>query len=585
MDQITTEINKLSVKIDAIEQLLEKDYEEWPLKEKQKFGNHEQLREERKQLREERKQLRKKEEQLRELLILEEREKQKLQGIASKLTSGVTLPKLGDPNSMYDVLDRLSPKVTSTPSQYTSPSYHKTDESCVVKETDIVPSLNQQEKEAILNETNKLWELGIDDIIQPSVSIGSTENVVDDYVRCVVKSVSKALKLNVRLEQQSYINSKRADHWVIAFRQNEKQGWIVGCNENKLPHPNYQDVTKQNKFLVQIYDQMTEVFNYYGTIPVFGIGSTGREWCFFKLPHDESYKPDETTVLSLEKSESKQQDDYSPLTGNMPPIQHDSDVEMEIEQEDGEIQEEKERKLTGTKVYKWNDQEMLFMLGSVLKQMSLSKMTQISRVTEDSIQDRVMWHLIKTETVYPWGWAKLSVSKLHWRSMIEASTNNVVILGMLGKGADGKVVLVANKKGQVSAIKLLRTEENAMEEARNWTDIYWNYCQQYNWSIRSEKWMGIPAVIMPVLNQFMTKEERLDNLDSVKECLKLFRTRGYLHDDIYWRNIGYFKAKGKIVIILLDLHPTRVFKQDNDGSWIEQAIERLKKRADVLPQS
>jgi hypothetical protein len=517
---------------------------------------------------------------------LKEREKQQLQGIASQITSDVTLPKLGDANSMYDVFGRLSSKPTSTPSQYTGPSFHKTNHICAFMEENIVPPLSQQEKEAILDHANTLWKHSFRGVTK-SVPIGSTEATIDSYVGLVIESVADALKLNVRLEQQSFINPKRADHWVIAFGQNKNQGWIVGCNENKHPHTKYQEpyVTNKNEFLVQIYDQMTEVFNYYGTIPVFGIGSTGREWCFFKLPHDESYKPGEATVLSLDKAESKQQDDYSPLTGNMPPIQHDSDVEMEIEQEDGEIQEEEERKLTGTKVYKWNDQEMLFMLGSVLKQMSLSKMTQISIVTEDSIQDRVMWHLIKTETVSPWGWAKLSVSKLHWRSMINTSTNNVVILGMLGKGADGKVVLVANNKGQVSAMKLVRTEENAREEAQNWTEIYWDYCQQYNWSIRSEKWMGIPAVIMPVLNQFMTKEERLDNLDSVKECLKIFLDKGYLHDDIYWRNIGYFKAKGKIVIILLDLHPTRVFKQDNDGSWIEQAIERLKKGADVLPQS
>ncbi|KAI8893499.1 hypothetical protein BC833DRAFT_608174 [Globomyces pollinis-pini] len=88
--------------------------------------------------------------------------------------------------------------------------------------------------------------------------------------------------------------------------------------------------------------------------------------------------------------------------------------------------------------------------------------------------------------------------------------------------------------------------------------------------------MGIPAVIMPVLNQFMTKKERLDNLDRVRECLKLFLAKGYLHDDVYWRNIGYFKANGKIVIVLLDLHPGHVFKQDNDGSWIDEVIERLK---------
>ena len=491
---------------------------------------------------------------------------------------------------MYDVFDRLSSKSTSTTSHFTSPSYHNTKHTCAFTEEAIVPPLSQQERDAILNETNKLWEFGIDEIIQPSVSIGSTENVVDEYVRCIVKSVLNALKLDVRLEQQSFINSKRADHWVIAFGENERQGRIVGCNENKLPHTKYQEpyVTNHNEFLVQIHDQMSEVFNYYGTIPVFGIGSTGREWRFFKLPHDESCKLGDASFLSLDKAESKQQDDYSPLTGNMPPIQHDSDVEMENEQDgeiqeeqDGEIQEENERKLIGTKIYKWNDQEMLFILGSVLKQMSLSKMTQISIVTEDSIQDRVMWHLIKTETRSPWGWAKLSVSKLHWKTMISTGTNNVVVLGMLGKGSDGKVLLVANKKGQVSAMKLLKLEENAENEAKHWTEIYKAYCHEYKWTIRSEKWMGIPAVIMPVLNQFMTKKERLDNLDGVKVCLELIHARGYRHEDVYWRNIGYFKTKGKIIVLMLDLHPGHFIINDKSRSWIDDALAKLTKRANI----
>ena len=82
MDQITTEINKLNLKIDAIEQLLKKPFGAWAEGEKEEFGNKEQLR--------------KKDEQLRELLILKEREKQQLQDIASKLT--LALPKLGHAN-------------------------------------------------------------------------------------------------------------------------------------------------------------------------------------------------------------------------------------------------------------------------------------------------------------------------------------------------------------------------------------------------------------------------------------------------------------------------------------------------------
>jgi hypothetical protein len=99
MEQIETEINNLNLKIDAIEQLLDKEYEEWTVKEKRKFGNHEQLRNEKEQLRNEKEQLRKKEEQLRnekeqlrnekeqlrELLILKEKEKQ------SQITAGTAM--------------------------------------------------------------------------------------------------------------------------------------------------------------------------------------------------------------------------------------------------------------------------------------------------------------------------------------------------------------------------------------------------------------------------------------------------------------------------------------------------------------
>ena len=80
MEQLTAEINKVSTKIDAIEVLLEKDFEEWTLKEKQKFGNHEQLRKKEEQLR------KKEQELLKQQTILLQREQN--EGIALKLTAG-----------------------------------------------------------------------------------------------------------------------------------------------------------------------------------------------------------------------------------------------------------------------------------------------------------------------------------------------------------------------------------------------------------------------------------------------------------------------------------------------------------------
>jgi len=69
MEEVKLEIKSINLKINAIEQLLEKDYEDWNTKEKNKYGNHEQLRKEKEQLR-------KKEEQLTDLLLLKEKEKQ-----------------------------------------------------------------------------------------------------------------------------------------------------------------------------------------------------------------------------------------------------------------------------------------------------------------------------------------------------------------------------------------------------------------------------------------------------------------------------------------------------------------------------
>jgi len=78
MDEIESKITSLELKIDEIEHLLDKDFEEWTTGNKNKYGNHEQLRKEKEQLRD-------KEKQLREQLIIQE--KQKLHGISLFLTA------------------------------------------------------------------------------------------------------------------------------------------------------------------------------------------------------------------------------------------------------------------------------------------------------------------------------------------------------------------------------------------------------------------------------------------------------------------------------------------------------------------
>ena len=106
-----------------------------------------------------------------------------------------------------------------------------------------------------------------------------------------------------------------------------------------------------------------------------------------------------------------------------------------------------------------------------------------------------------------------------------------------------------------------RNKNDAAKEAEHWNYIYKEYCQSFNWNIRMELWMGIPTVIMPILTQFITKDERLNNLDAVAVCLRQFHRMGYIHNDLYWRTIGYLKVKGKIVVIALNLHSARVLRE------------------------
>jgi hypothetical protein len=174
---------------------------------------------------------------------------------------------------MYDVYPLISSRKTSTSSNFISPSYSKTNKNCQVDtDIDILTELDEDEKKAIMNEPNRLWETSFEGLVK-SVSIGSTETVVDEYVKCVIKSVANALKLRIRLEQQSYINANKADHWVVAVEQDSVRGRLVGCNEDKLPKGNFGApyVLDNNAFCVQIHSQMMEVYNYYGTTPVFEI--------------------------------------------------------------------------------------------------------------------------------------------------------------------------------------------------------------------------------------------------------------------------------------------------------------------------
>ena len=524
------------------------------------------------------------------------------------------IPKLGESDKFYDIFTMISSKPSST---VNGPSFKDTEETCVIDEKELIlDELSQEEKDSILNAPNQLWRKRADGkLLLPTVMVGSTETVADQYVNMVIASVAESLNLDLRLEQQSFINNRRADHWVIiAFGEDLKRGRMMGCNENRLPSTKYGDpfVLNNNSFLVQVFDQMTEVFNYYGTMPTIGIGSTGREWRLFKLAEESQNDHSGTSeydVPTKKGNDHKEREEgHSPIPTNIGDVdytaefgeqiepmvaeyfEHDNGMEVDssfapqnvsegssfspsMVDSNASIKSVDVKKMHASRIYRWDEPEMLFALGSVLMKMFGSRRTEANILDETG--GKVMWHLVLMETEQHWGWATLKVEQLFWTKMIARNTKNVVVLAMLGKGADGKVLLVANSKGEVGAMKLVRDFEEAKQEAANWSEVYSDYCDNFIWSIRAQKWMGVPAVIMPNLNQFSTAKERTDNLGAVRKCLERYHEKGYVHQDVYWRNIGYFKFQGSVFVVMLDLHPARVFKKVVDRQWIDDSIERL----------
>jgi len=88
--KVGSDIETVTAQIETIEFILEKEFEDWSRKEKNKYGNHEQLRGEKNKLREKESKLRDEKNKLNDILL--EKERQKTQGMFVVLTLGQGSP-------------------------------------------------------------------------------------------------------------------------------------------------------------------------------------------------------------------------------------------------------------------------------------------------------------------------------------------------------------------------------------------------------------------------------------------------------------------------------------------------------------
>ena len=160
------------------------------------------------------------------------------------------------------------------------------------------------------------------------------------------------------------------------------------------------------------------------------------------------------------------------------------------------------------------------------------------------------------------------------------STTRLVALEDLGRGSSGKAWLACTNSPKNASLCVLKFSNRADEagalerECGHWASIYPEFAAM----VRVEKWSGSPALLMP---HFATIHDdfREGMREEIAKLLQRFVSSGYVHNDVQWRNMGYYIKEGERVPVLFDLDGARNiedFKMSLDVSdWIATSMRTL----------
>jgi hypothetical protein len=360
----------------------------------------------------------------------------------------------------------------------------------------------------------------------------------------------------------------KADYWIIKTALK-----LIGCVEVKKPVQSDSKSQPENPMehpnvLGQLFNYMQLVKSNYGTTPVWGILTTFNEWRFCKLI--ETSSTPSTPARSINVDIVVQ----SPLPGFSTPTKSEI-TDVQIDCEDDEVENsahpsEIPRVMEATEIYKCDDPNFLKSLARVLLDMASSE--NLPKQVDQ--EGRVLLVFFKGKT--PVTFAPLTFSP-KWSVFCNANSKTLYALRDLGHGRDGRLWLVCNTSGAVAVLKFVIDKDTANQEATNWYRAYSGTYAVWPKKIRAEQWSNRWAVVLPRFSYFHTKDERLGAIADLQQMMqKCFVQNELMHNDVKWRNIGYFKNGTKKEVILFDLSDVATSK---DIAWVSTAIKSLETSA------
>jgi hypothetical protein len=399
----------------------------------------------------------------------------------------------------------------------------------------------------------------------------------EDIVHCVrnfVASIIAALGLNLDLGGEIGIKHIRPDICALLINSH-----LVGVIEVKLPG---EGILLKPTVVGELYDQMMLVSEFYGTGPVIGILTSGREWMICWFPEDDAHfraplPAQERVPGTPVRTASREQARNSP-PGGTPSQQRErghqilQEPEVDSKPDDDACTEEAPpRALCASMI---TDDDLLQTLCTALTRMSLArakhydetKATFMFKLRKDVVC--LTWHPISYNAIN---------ERLDFDKFPRSTTKTLFAVEDLGRGASGKCWLCATTTRSHAAVCVLKyrnRDEHSHKLAAEfnwWVMLY----PEFKTMTRVERWCGSLALLMP---HFATIPEQERN--RFKEPLKAllnskFLKRKLVHVDVRWRNIGSYKdAKGEELPVVYDLEGVR-HEVEGDKGWVDKAIALL----------
>ncbi len=170
-------------------------------------------------------------------------------------------------------------------------------------------------------------------------------------------------------------------------------------------------------------------------------------------------------------------------------------------------------------------------------------------------------------------------SKVDYDKYSNKNVKTLVALEDLGRGSTGKawlcVTLTQPRSASCCVLKFdskYSQSEKLVKEKDMWHLLY----PEFSTMVKLESWSGADALVMPHFSTVLDSEREQYKDQLLEVLISKFRSKGKVHQDVRWRNIGKYRNRsGAVALVVYDLYDVVDFDMDVHNDWIEKAMQSL----------